>query len=767
MRKIIRINKGWKFNLQQIESAQAKEFSDANWEDVSLPHSWNAIDGAVGLNYYQGACWYRKKLKVEKLQKGQKVYIEFRGSNSITDVFINGEHVGQHKGGYSTFRFDITAKLILGEQNTIAVLVDNTIMDDVYPQRADFTFYGGIYRDVNLIITNEVHFDLLDHGSQGIFIHQQDVNHEKATLLIESKVNNQSEEARKVRLWIEIYNKDKVKVCYAVKEVVIDANSTQHIGVPIEIDQPELWNGKKNPYLYEAKVALISYNDTVDEITIPFGVRFYHVDSEKGLLLNGEPLRLNGVSRHQDRKDLGWAITEKDMHEDMEYIKEIGATSIRLAHYQHDQYFYDLCDEAGMVIWAEIPFITVMSKGELDGKNAKIQLVELIRQNYNHPSILFWGLHNEIQIGGERAEVRQVVEELNALAKKEDKTRLTTMANVMFVKDDDPYNFISDVLGYNKYFGWYHGEVEAFAKWIDGFHKINPKTCLCISEYGAEGIVEYHSDEPVVKDYTEEYHALYHEKAWQIFKQREFLWATYVWNMFDFGANIRDEGGVQGRNNKGLITFDRKIKKDAFYLYKANWSDIPFVHINSKRFVDRATSTIKVKVYSNCRCVTLYSNDIEISSMMKDDCVFEFVDVPLNQTFNQIKVVGVSNTDELVEDIAIFHRVEQVNESYKAPSEHIGESVENWFEMPDLSDVVVDELEIPEGVFSTYCTFKEILENEEAKAVLRKYQGNVDEHPMFKMIVDMTVDASANMQPDENTAKKLYMMNKEFIQIKK
>ena len=352
-------------------------------------------------------------------------------------------------------------------------------------------------------------------------------------------------------------------MAYAAKEVVLAAGETQIVEMPVVIEKPILWNGRKNAYMYEAKVSMISFNDTVDEISIPIGVRYFEVDADKGFILNGEPLRLNGVSRHQDRKDMGWAITKKEHKEDMEFIKEIGATSIRLAHYQHDQYFYDLCDQEGMVIWAEIPFISVMSKTELEGINAKLQMTELIRQNFNHPSIMFWGIQNEIQIGGERPEVRKLVKELNELTKKEDPTRLTTMANVMFVPDEDEYNFMTDVVGYNKYYGWYEGKTEDFAGWLDGFHKTNPNVKLGISEYGAEGILQYHSNDPKVKDYSEEYHR-YSMKQFGKSLKRPFLWSTYVWNMFDFGANIRDEGGVKGRNNKGLITYDRKIKKDAF-----------------------------------------------------------------------------------------------------------------------------------------------------------------------------------------------------------
>ena len=552
MRKIVNLNTAWKFIKQDVVNAMDTVFNDQNWEDVNVPHTWNAIDGANGFDFYKGACWYRKELVIDTLEQGNRVFIEFNGSNSITDVYVNGHHMGQHRGGYSTFRFDITDVIEFGKPNTLAVKVDNTVVEDVYPQMADFTFYGGIYRDVNLVITNQVHFDLMDHGSQGIYIVQEDVNEEKAALTIKAKLTNDLETEKKVRVWADILDAEGKVVAYTAKEVVLAAGENQTVEMPVVINNPTLWNGRKNAYMYEAKISLTSFNDTIDELSIPFGVRYFEVDPEKGFILNGQPLRLNGVSRHQDRKDMGWAITHKEHEEDMELIKEVGATSIRLAHYQHDQYFYDLCDREGMVVWAEIPFISIMSKTELEGINAKQQMVELIRQNFNHPSIMFWGVQNEIQIGGNRPEVRKLVRELAELTKKEDPTRLTTQANVMFVPDNDEYNYMTDIIGYNKYYGWYQGEAEDFGPWMDGYHATNPNVPLGISEYGAEGIIQYHTDDPKVNDYTEEYHALYHEKVWKIFSERPFLWSTYVWNMFDFGANIRDEGGVQGRNNKGL-----------------------------------------------------------------------------------------------------------------------------------------------------------------------------------------------------------------------
>ncbi|TWD99587.1 beta-galactosidase [Neobacillus bataviensis] len=766
MRKVLNINSDWKFIRQDEENASAVNFNTENWQEVQVPHTWNAIDGANGFDYYKGACWYRKEFVLDALQQGNRVYIEFNGSNSITDVYVNGHHLGQHRGGYSIFRFDITNVVDFGKKNTLSVKVDNTVVDDVYPQMADFTFYGGLYRDVNLVIANSIHFDLLDYGSKGVYVIQENVSNERATLTVKSKVVNDLDVEKKVRVWADILDANGKNVAYGAKDVFLAAGETTEVEIPVTIENPTLWNGKRNPYLYETKISLVSFNDTLDEITIPFGVRYFHVDPENGFFLNGESLRLNGVSRHQDRKDMGWAITKKEHLEDMELIKEVGATSIRLAHYQHDQFFYELCDKEGMIIWAEIPFISVMSKHELEGINAKLQMTELIRQNFNHPSIIFWGIQNEIQISGERPELRRLVNELNELTKKEDPTRLTTMANVMFVPDKDEYNYVTDVVGYNKYYGWYQGEAEDFADWLDGFHQTNPQVSLGISEYGAEGILQYHTNNPQVKDYSEEYHALYHEKVWGIFSKRPYLWSTYVWNMFDFGANIRDEGGVQGRNNKGLITYDRRIKKDAFYMYKANWSDEKFVHIASKRYIDRVDGQITIKVYSNCDELTLYANGKGIETKTSDNRVFVFENVELEEGITEIKVT--SNQDGVIlEDTARFTKVAEPNPSYEAPEEDKGGVVGNWFQMPDIEDVEVEEIEITDDVYSTHDTFKVLMENEETKAILEKYLGNFTEHPMYGMAAGMQIDFIASMAPEQFTEKMMYTLNKELTKVQK
>jgi len=760
MRDKIKINEGWSFK---------KETVDTDWTLVNLPHTWNAIDGAEGFDYYKGKCFYTKSLYVSQEKKGDIIYLEFEGANSVAQVIVNGQFMGEHRGGFSTFRFDITDALTFGKDNQIQVAVDNTVVEDVYPQMADFTFFGGLYRDVYLITVNPVHLTLLDFGGTGVSVFQSNITKELAELDVRVGVENQGETDFEGRFWVGIEDMQGQLVAYQNIDVSIEPKSVHQETITMAIESPHLWHGLDDPYLYQVRVQVQSYNDVLDEVCMKTGLRYYEVDPEQGFKLNGQPYRLRGVSRHQDRINKGWAISEEDQREDMVLIQEVGANTIRLAHYQHSQFFYELCDEVGMVLWAEIPFISAMSKTDITGANPKQQMQELIRQNINHPSICFWGIQNEIQIGGDRPEVRAVVRELNALTKKEDPTRLTTMANVMFVPDNDAYNHMTDIIGYNKYYGWYQGQAEDFAPWLDSFHTTNPRTSLCISEYGAEGILKYHSETPEVKDYSEEYHALYHETVWKIFEQRPWLWATYVWNMFDFGANIRDEGGVKGRNNKGLVTYDRKIKKDAFYLYKAHWSKEKFVHILSKRFIEREQSIINVKVYSNCDEVTLWINGQLIETRDASNKVILFEKVELIREQNTIEVIGTMSDSPAYQykDKAYFYLTGKKNKTYIAP-EAKGGIVANWFNMPELEAIEFDEnFVIPEGVYSTKDTIEVLLSHPDSAQIIHSYLGNIEDKPMFGMLANMTLQVVGGMEPKTFTPEFLYRLNIKLTQIKK
>ena len=756
MRKFLNLNSNWKFT---------KDLTSEKWENVNIPHTWNSVDGYSGNEYYKGACWYEKELTIERLENGKRAYIEFNAVNSISDVYFNDIHLGQHRGGYSIFRYDITDLIKFDETNILKVKADNTVVNDVYPLMADFTFYGGIYRDVNLVITENIHFDLMDNGSKGVYILQDKVTEEVANLTVKAKIVNHLEEDDKVRVVVDIFNAEGKLVKYTAKDLTINNNC--EIILPITIENPTLWNGIENPYLYNINVRIEKHNDVIDELNIPTGLRFFEFDPKKGFFLNGKPMKLKGVSRHQDKYGKGWALSKDDHDLDMELIKEVGANSIRLAHYQHDQYFYDLCDKEGMIIWAEIPFISVASDKDLTGSNAKSQMVELIRQNFNHSSIIMWGFQNEIQIGGDLPYVREIVKDLNDLCHKEDPTRLTTQAQVAMVPDDDEYHTYTDIVAYNKYYGWYNGKTEDFAEWLDGFHALNPDKSLGLSEYGCEGIITYHSDEPKIKDYTEEYHALYHETLLKIFNERDFLWGSYVWNFFDFGSAIRDEGGVKGRNNKGLITFDRKIKKDGFYAYKAVWSNDPFVHITSKRFIDRATDSINIKVYSNCDQVTLFINGEKVNTLTGKH-TFVFENITLSEDNTDIRVIATKNGKEYI-DYAFFNKVSEPNPVYECPDKTGGPAA-NWFDedlVNQFSDIEITELNMTDDVFSSATPINEILDNEEASIIFKKYFGKMIESPMFGMIGKSSLNDIAKMLDGALDEKLLFLLNRELIQIKK
>lgn len=759
MREKLTINNHWRFE-KGIDD-QTQTFSAVT---VDLPHTWNAVDGANGFDFYRAKSRYTKHVVIDESQKGRQVYIECEGANSVTDVIVNGAHVGRHEGGYATFRFDMTEVVRFGDENEIVFEVDNRHREDIYPLMADFTFYGGIYRDVSIVITDPVHFDVLDYGSQGVYLYQEDVSDELAVVRVDSRVINETDEQDEARLWIEVRNQEGDTVYSRGKELTLLPGLSM-TSVTLNLIHPILWHGIKDPYLYTLRLCLERFNDTVDEIVLPLGLRYYHVDPKEGFFLNGEKYPLRGVSRHQDRKDMGWAITEKEHDEDMALIRELGANTIRLAHYQHDQYFYDLCDRYGIITWAETPFISRMSKTDESGANAKLQMIELIRQNLHHPSICFWGIQNEIQIGGDKQAVRDLVRELNQLTKQEDPTRLTTMANVMFVENDDPYNQETDLIGYNKYYGWYVGEAEEFAPFLDAFHKDNPDIPLGISEYGAEGIIRYHNLDPKVKDYSEAYHALYHEKVYKIFHERPYLWSTFVWNMFDFGANIRDEGGVKGRNNKGLVTYDRKIKKDAFYLYQAYWREDAVLHLTGKRYINREGDVTAFKVYTNEDSVTLYLNNAKLETKKVNDRHVVFKDVQLSSGLNKVSVVSSSGKT----DTGYFEKVAEIDPRYQAPAKDEGGLVANWFDMPDDedADTPLEEITITDDVYSTRDTFEALIEHDQTREIIFSQLGDVTKAPMYDMMSTLKVDTLASMDSDTLNPRVLNKLNQALTKVKK
>lgn len=627
MRSTTKLMKNWQFTGP-----------DGKTTAVDLPHTWNNIDGQDGGNdYWRGICIYKTRFAAPAFDKNtQQIWLQFEGVNASAKVTLNGVEVTRHDGGYSTFRADVTA--LLADSNELIVEADNSKNDRVYPQKADFTFYGGIYRDVSLLVVNRNHIALGYLGGPGMQI-TPTVNGANADI--------------EVKTWMEGDGEVEFSIYDATGAEVLTGKGRD---TTVTLEHPHLWDGVRDPYLYTCAVRLVLNGEVQDEVRQRFGVRSFSVDPKRGFFLNGRPYPLHGVSRHQDRKGLGNAITREMHDEDMQLIKELGANTIRLAHYQHDQYFYDLCDEAGMVVWAEIPYISEhMPNGR---ENTISQMKELIVQNYNHACIVCWGVSNEITISTkDNRDMRDNHYVLNDLCHEMDKTRLTTLACYAMCGPFNPVAHITDLVSWNLYLGWYVPGLFLNDLWMDFFHLCYPNRALGFSEYGAEGMPNLHSSHPRRGDHTEEYQAIYHEYMLRCFDRHKWLWATHVWNMYDFAADARDQGGEPGMNHKGLVTFDRKTKKDSFYIYKAWWSDEPFVHICSKRYADRTENEIEVKVYSNQKQVSLYVNGEKLSEQ-EGEHIFKFR-VKLNGETKVQAVAGDSIDD------AVFRKVDAPNPDYK------------------------------------------------------------------------------------------------------
>ena len=742
MRTIYNLNDNWSFIKDYKEEYLNQDANLDAFKVVTVPHTYNDVDGACGFEFYRGKTVYRRNVELTAAMVDNRLYLEFEGVSLESDVYFNGTHLGHHAGGFSTFRYEVTELANEGD-NLVVVVADNTYNDTVYPLMADFTFYGGVYRNVNLVEVNDVHFNLLDDGSKGVFVRQSSITDEAAHLDITCDIV--SKENVKVRLKAEIFDEDGVLLDYNYKEVETNG---KHV-ISLDVTNPHLWQGVEDPYLHDVVVSIEYFNGVVDSLTIPTGLRYFKFDSQKGFFLNGKHMRLNGVSRHQDRDGKGWAINEDDMLEDALLIKELGANSIRLAHYQHNDYFYQLCDEIGFVLWAEIPFISKASVEDLEGTNAISQMKELVKQNYNHSSIFCWGVQNEIQIAGEIDSTYDICVKLNDLCHELDDTRPTTMANVMIVPNESRWNNLTDILGFNKYYGWYVGKAEDF-KWIHEFHEANPNVCLGLSEYGVEGILRYHNDDPKCKDYSEEYHALCHEKIWDIFAPADFLWGTYVWNMFDFGANIRDEGGMKGRNNKGLMTYDRKIKKDAFFMYQAAWSDEEVLHICSKRYVNRHNDVTNIKVYTNSDEVTLYVNGEKVSTLKNESIAHNKVVFENVKLAKETKVEVVSNTG--LKDVAKFVLVDEPYADYILPDDGKKGPAANWFPMPEGVKLDTETVEVNPEYFSTYDSIQDIANHEGAKAAFETVMPGMLDNPALAMVKGMKLrdlaDLAAGQLPE-------------------
>ena len=641
------LDSGWRFMqgdpagvAGQTMSPADPNWIDSSWQAVSIPHCWGWQEAQQGKDYYRGPGWYRRELDVTP-EAGKRYFLRFEAASLVADVYLNGKSLGEHRGGFGAFCFEITKQLSETGTNLLAVRVDNTKFPDIAPLSGDFSVYGGLYRPVHLFVTAEENFTPTDHGSSGVAWLQTSVSKKQAVMDVTAQISNGTKQKQPMTVVASVFDANGILVASNQDSVALAPNATVPYFLRVIVPQPHLWNGRKDPYLYKAVVELRAADGLVDSVEHRIGLRYYSIDPDKGFFLNGQPYNLHGVDRHQDFMNKGWAISEADMDEDISLIKEIGATVIRCAHYQHSDYFYSLCDKAGILVWAEIPQVNEINVSPEFEETSRNQLLDLIRQNVNHPSIFVWSLFNELRAG--RPDPHRELQDLKTVANGEDPTRPTIAATC--TADLPQMNKIPDLLGWNIYPGWYSGwgTKEDFGASLDKRCMDSRHGGICISEYGAGANTAQHEQNPAQPKpagqwHPEEWQSEVHENAWAAMKERPFIWGTFVWCMFDFAVSTRHEGDQPGLNDKGLVTRDRKTKKDAFYFYKANWSDEPTLYITDRRFTERTNAVTDVKVYSNAKKVELLVNGVSLGETRNaTNCIFIWKNAELKSGENQVE----------------------------------------------------------------------------------------------------------------------------------
>ncbi|HEY4414135.1 MAG TPA: glycoside hydrolase family 2 TIM barrel-domain containing protein [Verrucomicrobiae bacterium] len=653
-REDTRLTDGWLFQSGDITNAAQPDFAAGDWQKITLPHSWGWAEAHQGRRDFRGPGWYRRELLVTP-EKDKRYFLKFDAASTVAEVYLNGTQLGEHRGGFGAFAFEITTNLLTDGTNLLAVRVNNAIAADVAPVEGDFNVYGGLYRPVHLIVTDLENFAVTDHASPGVAWLQSSVSATQAVLDVTAQIANGTKQKHALRLTAKILDADGKEFFSTNQNITLVPRYTAPYLQHIVLNNPHLWNGRKDPYLYKAIVELTMTNgDVLDTVEQPLGLRSYYVDPDKGFFLNGKKYPIYGVCRHQDRPEKGWAITEADMAEDVALIKELGATAVRCAHYEHNDYFYRLCDQAGILIWAEIPQVDVIHDSVEFENTSRNQLLDLIRQNINHPSIFAWSLFNEIG-NGPTEDPHRELQDLNNVAHGEDPTRPTIAA--ASVTSLLQIAKIPDLLGWNLYPGWYGGKpsAEAFGNWMDKMRYTSRYGGFCISEYGAGANIHQHEDNPKQPKPTgpwhpEEYQNVVHEADWAAIKSHPFIWGSFVWNMFDFGVATRHEGSQLALNDKGLVTYDRKTRKDAFYFYQANWSPEPVLHLTSQRFIERTNAVTEVKVYSNASEVELTLNGISQGKRSNDgNSVFVWSQVKLSPGENKVTAQATRDGKELTD----------------------------------------------------------------------------------------------------------------------
>jgi beta-galactosidase len=657
LRQRVDLNTGWRFLKADASGAQNPGFDDSAWASVAVPHTWNARDGEDGGdNYYRGTGWYRRHYTPPAGFAGRKLWLQFAGANTVADVWINGTYLGQHKGGYARFRFDATAALKLGQDNVIAVKVSNAADPDVAPLSADYTFFGGIYRNVSLWVVDPLSVRMLDNAGPGVYLRQRNVSATSATVDVTTKYWNNGGSARSVAIRTVVTDATDTVVADTTSAAVsVGAAAGAQTVQTITIANPHRWQGRTDPYLYQTNVEVVdaATGAVTDAVTERLGLRSVTVDPNTGLFLNGQHLQLHGVNRHQDRLDRGWAIGDAEHTSDFDLMDEMGVNALRTAHYQQDQKVYNLADERGYLVWVEVPLVNSITDSSAFRSNIAQQLREVIRQNYNHPSIVFWGIGNEQRV--DDTATNALLDTLAGIVNTEDPDRFSTYAHNGSITSG--LNNHSEVIGYNRYHGWYYGSYNDLGGWLDTAHSSFPTRRISLSEYGAGASIFQHQENPPKPTadsdwHPEEYQSLFHEAQWAQIKARPYLWGTFVWNMFDFASDHRSEGDTYGRNDKGLVTYDRATKKDAFYWYKANWTSTPFVYLTSRRWTDRTTATTTIKVYGTADSVQVLLNGVALgAAKTSTNHIYSWPNVTLSPGANTVEVIGTSGGTTLTDTV--------------------------------------------------------------------------------------------------------------------
>ncbi|MEI6077611.1 MAG: glycoside hydrolase family 2 TIM barrel-domain containing protein [Verrucomicrobiota bacterium] len=660
----------WRFQNREATNAFPLSSAETGWQLITLPHCWGWGQAQVTKNYYRGPGWYRRVLDV-KPEEGKRYFLRFEAAATAADVFLNGQKIGQHRGGFGAFGFEITEALNANGQNVIAVRVSNAPEPDIAPLSGDFCVFGGLYRPVHLLVADTVCFTPLDHASPGVAWLQTKVSAKEAIIDVTAHVSNGSKSAADRTLTVKLVDSAGKVVASESRQVHIEPGITPPFRLQLKVPRPHLWNGLADPYLYRA-VAELSVNGTVrDTVEQRLGLRSYYVDPDKGFFLNGKPYRIRGVCRHQDVWNQGWALSNADHERDLKLIREMGANAVRCAHYQQSDYFYSLCDQAGLLVWAEIPWVNDITPGAAFAETTRGQLLDLIRQNVNHSSIFVWGLYNELR--ATTGDTHRLLQDLQVVAKGEDPTRPTVCAQDLNVweggrlvpRPTDPKIYlrrpelpkIPDLMGWNIYPGWYFGSPDDAGPILDQLRYTSRSGGICMSEYGAGANPVHHEENcqqqtnTVSQWHPEEWQSIVHEHDWAAINARPFVWGSFVWNMFDFVVAGRNEGGVPCRNDKGLVTNDRQLKKDAFYFYQANWSDTPVLHITSRRYTERTNHVTTVKIYSNAKQVELFVNGKSLGqSGTANNCVFIWNNVPLEPGENRVMAKARRGKQELFDE---------------------------------------------------------------------------------------------------------------------